>query len=551
VTAKIPVEELEELLNHCKTSRQREYVQALIDHGSVRAAASAKGVMPNAVWDSLKIVRLRRDRGDYIPQNQSRVDDPRLDTSIKADRVRQGKIGSSTARYLVTSAQNATPVNQSFYKSLLNYCKRNNSTLIIIPIRYRNPTSTWSEEIQSQEWWAPELMPDLLDHRMSLCEHLKVLGDVRIQPTAVRPTSGMETFAGGESVIIGHPKLEWVTVPAPQYALPKILVTTGSVTVQNYSDSKAGKKGEHHHTFGAVVVEVDGDNFYLRHVNADKTGGFYDLDRYYGPTTSSKVKHISGLVLGDLHERFVDPSVVDATFDDSDSIVNNLKPEHVVYHDVMDFYSRNHHHRRKVFTNIAKHRTGHASVEDEVNDCADFISNRIKPYQKIVFVPSNHPDALAKWVEETDWRDDPENAEFYLKTALIMAQSTKMTDSGAWHVDPFNYWMREKIKKVDQCIFPSRDESYLVSGIEVTFHGDRGANGSRGSIKNFGRIGVKSVIGHSHTPGVIDGAYQVGTSSRLRLEYNSGPSSWMHCHCLIYPNQKRTLITIINGKWRL
>ena len=48
----------------------------------------------------------------------------------------------------------------------------------------------------------------------------------------------------------------------------------------------------------------------------------------------------------------------------------------------------------------------------------------------------------------------------------------------------------------------------------------------------------------------MDGVYQVGTSSRLKLEYNSGPSSWLHTHCCIYPNGKRTLITIIDGQWR-
>jgi len=81
-------------------------------------------------------------------------------------------------------------------------------------------------------------------------------------------------------------------------------------------------------------------------------------------------------------------------------------------------------------------------------------------------------------------------------------------------------------------------------------HGDKGPNGSRGAIRGFGRIGVRSIIGHSHTPGVMDGVYQVGTSSRLRLEYSSGPSSWMHCHCVIYPNGKRSLIWIIDGEWR-
>jgi hypothetical protein len=88
-----------------------------------------------------------------------------------------------------------------------------------------------------------------------------------------------------------------------------------------------------------------------------------------------------------------------------------------------------------------------------------------------------------------------------------------------------------------------------IEGIEIGYHGDRGPNGARGSRNAFSKIGVKTVIGHSHSPGIRDGAYQTGTSSRLKLEYNSGPS-WLHTHCVIYPNGKRSLINIIDGKWR-
>jgi hypothetical protein len=198
-------------------------------------------------------------------------------------------------------------------------------------------------------------------------------------------------------------------------------------------------------------------------------------------------------------------------------------------------------------------------VEDEIDECASFIDHHTLEGQRVIFAPSNHPDALARWVEDTDWKDDPENCIFYLKTALAMAESARMSESGAAYLDPFVYWMQQKLetirqqklKSARQYEFPHRDESVMISGIECGMHGDKGPNGSRGNIRGFGKIGVKSVIGHSHTPGVIDGVYQVGTSSRLRLEYSGGPSSWMHCHCLIYPNGKRTLLWIIDGEWRL
>ena len=40
-----------------------------------------------------------------------------------------------------------------------------------------------------------------------------------------------------------------------------------------------------------------------------------------------------------------------------------------------------------------------------------------------------------------------------------------------------------------------------------------------------------------------------GTNSLLRLDYNSGPSSWLHTDCIVYANGKRSLINFIEGKW--
>ena len=82
-------------------------------------------------------------------------------------------------------------------------------------------------------------------------------------------------------------------------------------------------------------------------------------------------------------------------------------------------------------------------------------------------------------------------------------------------------------------------------------HGDKGPNGARGSRMNLRRIGVKSIIGHTHSCGIEEGCYQVGTSTALNLEYTSGPSSWLNTHCVVYASGKRSLINIIEGEWRL
>lgn len=63
--------------------------------------------------------------------------------------------------------------------------------------------------------------------------------------------------------------------------------------------------------------------------------------------------------------------------------------------------------------------------------------------------------------------------------------------------------------------------------------------------------GTVSLTGNSHTAGIFREAYQVGTTTELKLSYNRGPGSWTHSLCLLYPNGSRQLIHLIDGKWTI
>lgn len=453
-------------------------------------------------------------------------------------------------RFVITAAQNATPIYRPFFESLLTYCKATGAQLVVVPYRYKNPTSQFSEKEQSDDWWASELAPYIYDRRRNLDKHLVLLADIKTQPTAVSPLQGFETVTGSKSAIIGHPKLELTTVATPHARLPKILTTTGAVTERNYIDCKAGKKAEHHHTFGACVVELEGGRFHLRQINAMRDGSFIDLELEYAGDKVAPPVGDYGIVPGDLHIRFIDPKVVEATWGRG-GIVPALKPKYQVWNDIFDCNAANHHDRDKVFVKAAKYKAGMHNLEREMDETAGFVDARTQPGQVNVFVPSNHPNEhLERWMNETDPRKDPENCVFWARTFEVMWQSAKMGTGGATYLDPFNYWMGRKLKTVAQAVLLNSDQGFQINGIEVGFHGHQGPNGARGSRANYGKIGVKTVIGHSHSPGIRDGCYQTGTSSVLRLAYNHGPSSWLHTHCLIYPNGKRTLINIIDGRWR-
>lgn len=450
-------------------------------------------------------------------------------------------------RFLVTSAQNATPVHAEFLATLKAAAKAMRAELVVIPLRYRNPTSTWSDKQETDEWWAPELEPYLFNGRKKLGPNLVLCADVKIQPTASNPLAGFQSLTGAESCIIGHPKMAFRSVPAPSGRFPKILTTTGSVTKKNFTDSKAGALGAFHHYLGALVVELDGRHFHLRQVNADrKTGEFIDLDRHYGPRGVTKAAPALGLVLGDTHARFACPKVDAATFGPG-GIVERLNPEHVVFHDLFDGWSVNPHHEGNPFIAVAKHRSASGSVLSEIRHAVQFVAERVKGRRAII-VPSNHDNFLSRWVINTDWRRSPGNAEFYLETAAAMVKSTRTASGGAEFCDPLIHWI-EKLKgnAPIRCLAP--DESFRLADVELGLHGDRGPNGSRGGLRNLSRIGARVITGHSHTPGIEEGHYQCGTSTPLRLEYTRGPSSWLNTHCVVYASGKRALITIIDGEW--
>ena len=455
-----------------------------------------------------------------------------------------------TEVFVVTAAQNATPKHEGFYKALQTYCNHRNAQLMVIPIRYKNPTSQWTKSQEGEDVWDVPRQ-ELLNTRLKLNRNLEILGDVKTQPTGISPLTGFEAITAGESGILGHTKLQLRTVATPQGRLPKILTTTGACTVANYTDSKAGKLGEFHHTLGAAVVEVRGGAFHLRQINADKaSGAFYDLEYGYSATGVSKgAPRPLSLTLGDTHVRAVDSAVERAT----DEMAQVLRPLNIVWHDLCDGYSFNHHSEKNPFVAVERTAIGAASVRQEVFDALEYVALHTPSDCTSIIVPSNHNDFLQRWLHDNDWRRlDPTNRLFYLETALAMARRAGAGNGfTAEQLNAFIYWAKQRFAKAKNVQVLEYDESCMLGEIEHGLHGHQGPDGARGNLKNLRRIGVKTNSGHAHSPGIDEGAFRAGTSTRLRLGYNSGPSSWLNSHILTYANSKRTLINIINGEWRL
>lgn len=463
-----------------------------------------------------------------------------------------------TQRAIVVAAQNATPVHEDFWKILTYMASELNAELLVIPMRYKNPTSLWTGSQQNAEWYAPEVRPFLWNVSEDISDKLKVLGDIKIQPTNSNPVSGAEALSHSRHGIIAHTRAQSKSVPL--MAQPaKMLMTSGAVTVANYTDTRAGRLGHFHHSLSAILVEIGNGKTHLRRLNyVEKTQRVIDMGIAWYADHHETAPPSLALVMGDTHVDYVDDQVVRATFSEG-GIVERTRPRHLVWHDLLDGHSCNPHHENDPFADIAKYYAGRSIVSEESSRAIDFVHERTQESIRLtglpdllsVIVPSNHIDFLRRYIMKKDWKTLPaENRIFYLRTALHMAENTKLTARGIEYPDPFTELFRTA--KVPNAIALDLGASFRLADVELAMHGDSGPNGAKGSRTNLRRVATKSVIGHSHSPGEDEGCTQVGTSTRLQLEYNGGsPSSWLHAHCDLNVDGKRQLVIITEGEFCL
>ena len=454
---------------------------------------------------------------------------------------------TSKQTIVFTTAVNNTNVNKKFLGSIQKYCEMNDASFVVFPIKYRNPSMLHSSEVA---WYDDAIEDYLVENNFEITEKLRALGGLKTQATVENPLSGVDGLSKGSSIIFGHPQVALKTLPRQAEKYPAIATTTGAITEKHYSSTKVGYKAAFNHSMSALVVELDDDEFFIRHLNFDGKG-FYDLDYYYDTNSVKKLdKPLEALITGDEHAVFADEDVMNATYYNEDSIVNVFKPKYIIRHDVLDFFSGSHHHKKDVFLKFAKHHSGHKwSVENELKLTVDFINNTTPKNSKNLIISSNHNSHLLQWLNDEQTCKDMENATIYHYLMYKVLSNTKFDEeTGKYNSpDPFELYASDKLVNTQ---FLSRNESFKIKNVDISDHGDIGVNGSRGSSKQFSNIPSKNITGHSHSPVIDKGNYTVGTSSLLRLGYNKGYSSWDHCHCLIHPNGKRQLVFLRNGKWR-
>lgn len=464
-------------------------------------------------------------------------------------------------RFVFTSAQNNTFVHENFFASLLQFCNHNNAELVVSRFTYNKSGFQNGTKDDKELWYDDRLQEFLLDESAQVCKELIFCGELDILPTAGNPLSGFEGYSHNSSGIIPHAKVAMQSLPRMAGESARFLYTTGAVTLRNYIQRKAGQKAEFHHVFGALYVEVDeAGNFFARQLIADNSGVFYDLTNKYTPEGVECGYNALAVNYGDIHIEKMDDNVLEGAWGDGPSILNVLQPTFQFIHDLTDFSARNHHNIHDPYFLADKHFNSESSVEEGIMQSAQFLEYITRKGNMAIVVESNHDLAFHRWLKEADIRKDPENAEYFHRMNALQFKAIRTKER---RFSIYETALREKFDLIN-VEFLREDDSFvignnqeieyetgeIVGGIECGLHGHRGPNGARGSARNLRTIGRKINLGHSHSAGIIDGAYVAGVSGLLDMGYNKGPSSWSHSHIVTYQNGKRAIISMRGSKWR-
>lgn len=552
----------------------KRLVSAYKLHGSLKKAH--KALAPNMWWgDFLKIYQKAVAEGLMPPV---RVGSKTVEQLKNPEAIFNEPIGSAKVidtkelsipkrgvrRYLFTSAQNNTHPFMPFWNNLKHLADHYKAEIHVARMVYfTNGMSAMMDKTKGFDrmsnekrdiWWHQEFEPYLSDNRLEVGPGLIWCGEMNIIPTAENPLSGLEVYTGRRSGIFPHTKVAMQSVASSKHDPVKFNFTTGTVTMRNYVQRKAGLKAQFHHIYAALLVEVDSDgDWFCRQIVSDSDGVIHDLDVKVDAngllTTGNSVEAITW---GDIHVDSLEEWVRDLAWG-TGGMLDALKPKYQFLHDVLGFRAKSHHDLKKPHQNFRKYLLGETDVRKECVQACDFLADAISKNVETVVVDSNHHDHLGRWLEEQDGRMDPKNVEFW---TAMQAHVWKALRKGA---ETPNYF-RLMVQEVHPALVPKltildRDKGFVIchdrnGGVECGVHGHAGPNGGKGSPRAFARLGRKANLGHYHAAGILEGIYHAGTCGKLDPDWTTGPGAWSHSHIVTYPNGKRTIVTMWNNKWK-
>lgn len=435
--------------------------------------------------------------------------------------------------YIISTIQYNAVVNRPLLKNMLAFADKHKVEkiyLYVMPGKYKD-----EESISKILYNDPRIEILCLDKvGKKLNSNLK-LYDTGILASQINPLTGFNKKLHRDfSYILPSPKIRYLSIPNTSVS-PRFLATTGALTHGNYKMHIAqGRKADLEHEYGFAFVKIKNGRLFNYHpVMAMKNGNFNYYREHY---RNGKVVDQSpeALILGDWHTGDTCYNVRKETI----KMIGNIRPKRVFFHDLFNGHSINHHEKNNHLSKAKMWAKKMHVLEKEVKECVDELNFFAEKFPKIKFyvVESNHDLFLEKYVGEENFLEDGQNSVFACKMFVqVMEKEQPILKTAIELVGS----ARENV------IFLNEDEEFRIKGVGLDYHGHRGLNGSRGSGASFDRFNLKLITGHEHTPKIYANGMVVGTSTRLKLDYTKGASSWLNAHGLLYPSGKYTLLSIV------
>jgi hypothetical protein len=472
-----------------------------------------------------------------------------VDTSVFSKK-RFNEIKGDTRnykRFIITTVIEGCKVDEDFLASIDAYCKKNDALLLLLscadPARQKKDDDWHFDPVLKERYF--------IGHDMALNQALW-LSTVKLSAKHIDPITSLTRLGQRNgSFIYASPKQRLKMVATASKKPPVAVMTTGALTFPDYSTSRymsdrTAKLADNDHIMGALIVEISGPrHFHFRQIQADDQGSFIDFGKLYEGDDISAISP-AACVLGDYHSGETDP-VVDKCWRED---LAKLKPQKIIFHDLFNGLSINHHDSRKKITLARRSKKDKLNLRREVAGVALDLNKYLPLSNELVVVKSNHDEFLDNWLDYFEFRNDTLNLEYGLELALHMTTEEKKTGLAQ---DPLKYAVEQAgLKNTKNVRWLKRQEGFKIAGIECGDHGDKGPNGAHGSLRAMEEAYGRSGAGHAHRDEIFRQCYQVGTSSILDPEYAAdGISSWTQSRCDIYPNGMRQLIRVVDGKTHL
>lgn len=424
------------------------------------------------------------------------------------------RVSTDADKILVTFVHDGTEINEDVFDTLVNYSKINKTELYVL----------WGKGLTKKDRFCIDVFEKLKPYLVTelYCRNNCQVSDMLVPPTQKNPLLNVDKITTNniKTFVIGATKQYLKILPYKQSETYRVACSTGTISEIDYKETVGGHVDSENHTYGGILLNWNNNRqAYDVRTLIYKEGSIYDLDRVYTSVSSKVVKNIPGMVLGDIHFPDEDPEILNKT----SGLLKILKPKEVILHDIASWQSVSHHEQKKYLSKILSQTALNKNLETEFNAVTYKLQEFAKTHADIKFkiVNSNHDQFITKWLDKGEFIKEKENAEIGAKLFAMYLKNKSILSE---HL-PAN------VKELP------RNTSYKIAGFEVGEHGDCGISGSKGSPKQFSKAFCKSIIGHTHSPEIWESTTVVGTTSKLKMNYNQqGLTCWAHCHAIIHRN---------------